>query len=47
MKVELLHLDIVIKPSPISTGVVEIRIDSQSYKGINLTTRYTRAVGAP
>jgi hypothetical protein len=34
------------KPSPISEGVVEIRINSQSYKGINLTTRHTWATEA-
>jgi hypothetical protein len=32
------------KPSPISEGVVEIRINSQPCKGNNLTTRHT---GAP
>jgi hypothetical protein len=47
MKVELLCLDSVNKPSPISKGVVEIRINSQPCKGINLTTRHTQARRAP
>jgi hypothetical protein len=34
------------KPSPISTGVAEIRINSQSCKGNNLTTRHMRAMKA-
>jgi hypothetical protein len=37
MKVELLCLDSAIKPSPISEGVADIRIDSQPCNGINLT----------
>jgi hypothetical protein len=38
MKVELLRLNTVKKPSPISEGVAEIRINNQPCKGINLTT---------
>jgi hypothetical protein len=38
MKVELLRLDLANKPSPISEGVVEIRINKQPCKGINLRT---------
>jgi hypothetical protein len=38
MKLVILHLDAANKPSPISEGVTEIRINSQSYRGINLTT---------
>jgi hypothetical protein len=38
MKVELLRLDSANKPSPISEGVVEIRINKQPCKGINLRT---------
>jgi hypothetical protein len=47
MKLELLRLDVTNKPSPISEGVVEIRINSQPCKGINLTTRHVRARWAP
>jgi hypothetical protein len=43
MKVELLCLGAANKPSPISEGVAEIRINSQHCKGINLTTRHTEA----
>jgi hypothetical protein len=43
MKVELLCLGAVNKPSPIFEGVAEIRINSQPCKGINLTTRHTQA----
>jgi hypothetical protein len=39
----ILHLDAVNKPSPMSEGVVEIRINSQPCKGINLTTWHTHA----
>jgi hypothetical protein len=35
------------KPSPLSEGVAEIRIDSQPCKGINLTTRHAQARRAP
>jgi hypothetical protein len=47
MKVELLHLGAVNKPSPIHEGVAEIRINNQSCKGINLTTRHTQAQRTP
>jgi hypothetical protein len=47
MKLIILCLDSVNKPSPISEGVVEIRINSQPCKGINLTTRHTQACRAP
>jgi hypothetical protein len=47
MKVELLRLGAVNKPSPISEGVIEIRINSQPCKGINLTIQHTRARRAP
>jgi hypothetical protein len=47
MKVELLCLDLMNKPSPISKGVTEIPINSQPYKCINLTTRHTQARRAP
>jgi hypothetical protein len=35
-------LDSANKPSPIFEGVAEIRINNQSCKGINLTTRHTQ-----
>jgi hypothetical protein len=38
MKLIIIHLDTVNKLSPISEGVVEIRVNSQPYKGVNLTT---------
>jgi hypothetical protein len=47
MKVELLRLDSANKPSPISEGVVEIRINSQPCKGINLTTWHMQAQRTP
>jgi hypothetical protein len=47
MKVELLRLGVANKPSPISDGVMEIRINNQPCKGINLTTRHTQARRAP
>jgi hypothetical protein len=47
MKVELLRLNTVNKPSPMSEGVAEIRINNQPCKGINLTTRHTQAWRAP
>jgi hypothetical protein len=47
MKVELLHLNTANKPSPIFEGVMEIQINSQPCKGINLTTRHTHARRAP
>jgi hypothetical protein len=37
----VLRLNAVNKPSSISTDVMEIRINSQSCKGNNLTTRHT------
>jgi hypothetical protein len=43
MKLIILHLNTVNKPSPISEGVAEIRINSQPCKGINLITRHTQA----
>jgi hypothetical protein len=43
MKLIILCLDVVNKPSPMSEGVAEIRINSQHCKGINLTTRHTWA----
>jgi hypothetical protein len=47
MKVELLRLNTAKKPSPISEGVVEIRINNQPCKGINLTTRHTQVQRTP
>jgi hypothetical protein len=47
MKLIILQLDSANKPSPISKGVVEIRINSQPCKGINLTTRHMQARRAP
>jgi hypothetical protein len=47
MKVELLRLGATNKSSPISEGVMKIRINSQPYKGINLTTWHTQAQRAP
>jgi hypothetical protein len=47
MKVELLCLGAANKPSPISEGVAEIRINSQPCKGINLTIQHTHARRAP
>jgi hypothetical protein len=41
MKLVILRLDSANKPSPISEGVMEIRINNQPCKGINLTTRHT------
>jgi hypothetical protein len=43
MKLTNLRLDSANKPSPISEGVAEIRINSQQYKGIKLTTRDMQA----
>jgi hypothetical protein len=42
-----LHLDSVNKPSHMSEGATEIRINFQPSKGINLTTRHTQARMAP
>jgi hypothetical protein len=47
MKLIILRLDSANKPSLMSEGVIEIRINSQSYKGINLTTRHTQTRRAP
>jgi hypothetical protein len=47
IKLIILHLDAANKTSPMSEGVVEIRINSQPCKGINLTTRRTQARRAP
>jgi hypothetical protein len=47
MKLIILCLGAVNKPSPMSEGVTEIQIDSQPCKGINLTTRQTQAQRAP
>jgi hypothetical protein len=47
MKLIILRLNTAIKPSPIFEGVVEIIINSEACKGINLITRHTRAMGAP
>jgi hypothetical protein len=47
MKVELLCLNTANKPSPISEGVTEIRINNQLCKGINLTTRHKQTQRAP
>jgi hypothetical protein len=45
MKLIILRLYSTNKPSPMSEGVVEIRINCQPYKGINLTTWHTQARG--
>jgi hypothetical protein len=47
MKLIILRLDSVNKPSPMSEGVVETRNNSQPCKGINLTTRHMQARRAP
>jgi hypothetical protein len=47
MKLIILRLDLVNKPSLMSKGVIEIRINSQYCKGINLTTRHMQACRAP
>jgi hypothetical protein len=47
MKLIILRLDSANKSSPIFEGVAEIRINTQPYKGINLTTRHTQAWRAP
>jgi hypothetical protein len=47
MKLVILRLDAVKKPSPMFEGVAEIRINNQPCKGINLTTQYTQARRAP
>jgi hypothetical protein len=47
MKLIILRLGVANKPSPISEGVAEIRINSQPCKGINLITQHTQARRAP
>jgi hypothetical protein len=47
MKLIILCLDSVSKPSLISESATEIRINSQPCKGINLTTWHTQAWRAP
>jgi hypothetical protein len=47
MKLIILRLDSANKPSPMSEGVTEIRINNQPCKGINLTTRHAQARRAP
>jgi hypothetical protein len=47
MKLIILRLGTANKPSPMSVGVTKIRINNQPCKGINLTTRHTRARRAP
>jgi hypothetical protein len=46
MKLIILHLNIANKPAPMSDGVVEILINNQPCKGINLTSRHTWATEA-
>jgi hypothetical protein len=43
MKLIILRLNTVNKPSPMSEGVVEIRINNQPCKGINLTIQHMQA----
>jgi hypothetical protein len=47
MKLIILYLNTAKKPSPMSEGVAEIRINNQPCKDINLTTRHTQAQRAP
>jgi hypothetical protein len=47
MKLIILRLNKPNKPLHMSNGVVEIRINSQPYKGINLTIRHTQSRRAP
>jgi hypothetical protein len=47
MKLIILRLNTATKPSPISEGVMEIWINSQPFKGINLTKWHTQARRAP
>jgi hypothetical protein len=47
MKLIILCLDATNKPSPTFEGVVEIRMNSQPCKGINLITRHMQARRAP
>jgi hypothetical protein len=46
MTLIILHLNIANKPSPMSEGVMEIRINNQPCKGINLITRHRWATEA-
>jgi hypothetical protein len=47
MKLIVLCLNTANKPSPMSEGVTKIRINNQSCRGINLTTRHAQARRAP
>jgi hypothetical protein len=47
MKLIILCLNTTNKPSPMSEGVTEIRINNQPCKGINPTTRHTQARRTP
>jgi hypothetical protein len=47
MKLIILHLDSTNKPSPMSKGVMEIRINNQLCKGINLAIGHKWARRAP
>jgi hypothetical protein len=47
MKLIILHLNTANKPSPISEGVIDIRINCQPCQGINLTTRHMHVGRAP
>jgi hypothetical protein len=47
MKLIILRLDAMNKPSPMFEGVTEIRINSQPCNGINLTTRQMQTRRAP
>jgi hypothetical protein len=47
MKLRILRLNTANKPSPIFKGVVDIWMNSQSCKGIKLSTRHTQARRAP
>jgi hypothetical protein len=47
MKLIILRLGVVNKPSPMSEGVTKIRINNQPCKGINLTTRHAQAQRSP
>jgi hypothetical protein len=47
MKLIILHLNTANKPSPMFEGVMEVRINNQPCKGINLTKRHTQARRTP
>jgi hypothetical protein len=47
MKLLILRLNTANKPSPMSEGVMEIRINNQPCKGIKLTTRHKQARRTP